>query len=214
MAVFTATIFAYHAPLLEVNSLSQASPIWLGFPFAIYLLMVALGAAASIIDVRHHRIPNTITLAGAAAGIAVSGFCFWPEGLWLGLLGFVTGFALLLPGYLLGMTGGGDVKLMAAFGTFLGPGLTLRAFIIYIIAGMTFALIYSLYARITQGAPLPFTRYWLMLRTLAYTGRVAYLKPAPTEAMGRRMPMAPAIAIGALAAPLIASPPSRLPLPF
>ncbi len=171
-------------------------------PLTPYLLMLVLGAAAAIIDVRHHRIPNALTLSGALLGIVVSGFSTWPDGLWLGLLGLITGLCLFLPGFLLGMTGGGDVKLMAAFGAFLGPGLTLRAFAIYLLAGLTFALVYSVFLRVTQGAQLPFSRYWLMLRTLLRTGRMAYIKPASTEALGKRMPMAPAIAIGALVAPL------------
>ena len=164
--------------------------------------MIVLGATAATIDLRHHRIPNVLSLTGALVGLAASGFSTWPDGLWLGLLGLVTGLCLFLPGFLLGMTGGGDVKLMAAFGTFLGPGLTLRAFVIYLLAGLAFALAHSIYLRVTQGAQLPFKRYWLMLRTLFRTGRMAYIKPAPTEALGKRMPMAPAIVIGALAAPL------------
>ena len=171
-------------------------------PFAHYLMMMALGTTAAVIDLRHHRIPNALTLAGALVGLAASGFVTWPEGIWLGLLGLVTGLCLFLPGFLLGMTGGGDVKLMAAFGAFLGPGLTLRAFAIYLLAGLTFALVYGAYLRLYQGAELPFNRYWLMLRTLFRTGRMAYIKPTSTEALGKRMPMAPAIAIGALAAPL------------
>lgn len=163
---------------------------------------MVLGTTAAIIDLRYHRIPNVLTLAGALVGLAASSISSWPEGLWVGSLGLFTGLCLFLPGFLLGMTGGGDVKLMAAFGAFLGPGLTLRAFAIYLLAGLTFALVFSVYLRVTQGARLPFKRYWLMLRTLILTGRVAYIKPDSTEAMGKRMPMAPAIAIGALAAPL------------
>jgi hypothetical protein len=42
-----------------------------------------------------------------------------------------------------------------------------------------------------------------MIRTLLRTGQLAYLNPKPTEVMGQRLPMAPAIALGALAAPLL-----------
>lgn len=170
--------------------------------YTTYLLMMVLGTTAAIIDVRHHRIPNALTLTGALVGLAASGLSTWPDGLWLGLLGLLTGLFLFLPGFFLGMTGGGDVKLLAAFGAFLGPALTLRAFLIYLLASLAFSLIYGGYIRFTQGAQLPFKRYWLMLRTLFRTGRMAYIKPASTEVLGKRMPMAPAIAIGALAAPL------------
>jgi prepilin peptidase CpaA len=48
-------------------------------------------------------------------------------GIWLALAGCLVGLALMLPGYLIGAMGGGDVKLLAAVGTLLGPGATLRA---------------------------------------------------------------------------------------
>ena len=113
---------------------------------------------------------------------------------------------LLLPGFLLRMTGGGDVKLMASVGSLLGPRLVLYAFILYILAGLVWALVYTFYAWAFQGAEPPLARYGAMLRCLLRTGRVAYIPPKSTEAMGHRLPMAPAIAFGAIAAPLLVAP--------
>ncbi len=169
----------------------------------VYLPLLALTISASFFDLKYKRIPNFLSLLGTIFGIAINGLLLWPDGIPQSLLGFAVGFTLFLPGYLLGMTGGGDLKLMAAVGSLLGPKLAFLAFVIYILAALVWALMYAIYAWVRLGAELPFTRYWLMLRTLLRTGQLAYLKPKTTEVMGQRLPMAPAIALGALAAPLL-----------
>jgi len=180
------------------------SPFFSGFfsSFA-YIALLALVISASFFDLKYKRIPNPLSLSGALAGLAVNGLMFWPDGILQSLLGFAVGFSLFLPGYLLGMTGGGDLKLMAAVGSLLGPKLAFLAFVLYILAALVWVLGYGLYAWVRLGAEPPFSRYWLMIRTLLRTGQLAYLNPKPTEVMGQRLPMAPAIALGALAAPLL-----------
>ena len=65
---------------------------------------------AAVVDIRTRRIPNalTATMSGAGIGFAAAGI----SGISLGAaaLGFVIGFALMLPGHALGATGAGDVK--------------------------------------------------------------------------------------------------------
>jgi Flp pilus assembly protein protease CpaA len=53
----------------------------------------------------------------------------------------------MLPGYLFGATGGGDVKLLAAAGMVLGPGATVWAFVATLIAGGALALIVAVQRR-------------------------------------------------------------------
>lgn len=176
-----------------------------GIPISLGIL-AGLVLVASLLDLIWRRIPNGLTVGAALMGIAVG---FWEtgaSGLSLSILGLLLGFMLFLPGYLLRMTGGGDLKLMAAVGSLLGPSLILYAFLLYILAGLAWALLFGLYAWAAQGAELPFNRYWTMLRTLLRTGRFAYVRPKAGEAMGQRLPMAPAIAFGALAAPLLFAP--------
>ncbi|HEV7300927.1 MAG TPA: A24 family peptidase [Tepidisphaeraceae bacterium] len=83
--------------------------------------MFAVLIWAAIEDVRTRRIRNTLTLTLALAGIAQS---FWmvgtvsPVG---SILGLLVGFSLGLSLFLLGGMGGGDVKLLAAVGAWMGP---------------------------------------------------------------------------------------------
>ena len=73
----------------------------------------------------------------------------------------------MIPGYALGQTGAGDVKLMATAGIFLGPATTLVAGVSSILLGALAALLIALFAR---GAN-PWARYGNMLRCLLVTGK-------------------------------------------
>ncbi len=99
----------------------------------------------------------------------------------------------MLPGHVLGATGAGDVKLLAAAGALLGPGLTLRAFVATVIAGGIIALVVAVH----RG------RLW---RTLDATRRLAVGNAVAAEIedpkAGNRFAYAPAIAIGATLAAL------------
>ena len=92
---------------------------------------------ASWIDWRYRKVPNWLNLSLILAGLAVQVIFYgWP-GLWMGLLGMLLGFGLLIIPWLMHAMGAGDVKLMAAIGVWLGPALTLRAFCVgAILAGI------------------------------------------------------------------------------
>jgi prepilin peptidase CpaA len=82
---------------------------------------VALAVCAGIWDARWRRIPNWLTVSGAAAGIVTNTILFhWP-GLKAALLGMALGLALLLPFVLIRSLGAGDWKLVGALGACLGP---------------------------------------------------------------------------------------------
>jgi prepilin peptidase CpaA len=82
---------------------------------------IAAAAVALLTDLRFRRIPNWLTgstlLVGLFANIWLSGF----EGALYSLTGAALGLAILLPFYIFGTMGAGDVKLLAAFGAVLGP---------------------------------------------------------------------------------------------
>jgi prepilin peptidase CpaA len=94
----------------------------------------------ALVDVRTHRIPNYLTLATALTGLSYQmAFHGWP-GLGDGLLGMALGFAFLILPYVWGGMGAGDVKALAALGTWLGPWRTLFLFVYMGVAGGVIAL--------------------------------------------------------------------------
>lgn len=87
-------------------------------------------------DLTHRLIPNTITFSASMAGLiyhvlsqpAATGLFFSAAGLLAG------GFLLWIP-YRLSWTGGGDVKLLAALGAWIGPYQIVHVFVYSSIVG-------------------------------------------------------------------------------
>ena len=158
-------------------------------------LALTLGlVAAVVIDVRTRRIPNWLTgaIAGGGFGLAFGGGSVTPSQAALGVL---VGLLLMLPGHVIGATGAGDVKLMAAVGAFLGPGMTFRAFLYAAVAGGALAIAVALRRGMLSDTVLGTTQ----LMTSPATTRDAIVAP------GRRNRFAygPAIAAGTLIALLV-----------
>ena len=90
---------------------------------------------AAVWDVRYRRIPNWLSLGGMAAGLVLwtwhSGF----SGFLASMSGLLLGGAFLLPFYIARGMGAGDVKLMGAVGSFLGPYHVLAATIVVALLG-------------------------------------------------------------------------------
>ncbi|HEY8037132.1 MAG TPA: A24 family peptidase [Methylobacter sp.] len=153
--------------------------------------------AAAVIDMKRHRLPNTLTVTAAVLGII---FQYWLHGLsgfLNGLAGLCTGLFLLLPFYAMHWMGAGDVKLMAAVGAFLGWPDSLLAVALTTGTGSIAAL--ALLA--AQGGLTDYARrYGLMATCLFTTGRVAYVPPKQGESSTLLFPYALAIALGTLAA--------------
>jgi prepilin peptidase CpaA len=105
------------------------------------IVVMAGCIAAAAIDLRTRRVPNVLTGAMAAAGLALAAAGSGRFDLATALVGGLVGLALMLPGHVFGATGAGDVKLLAAAGTLLGPGDTLVAFVATAIAGGLLAVI-------------------------------------------------------------------------
>jgi prepilin peptidase CpaA len=155
----------------------------------IVLVTVAAGTgAAAVIDLGTRRVPNVLTMSMAAAGIAMSAAGLGRVGLVASLVGVVLGGVLMLPGHVLGATGAGDVKLLAAAGALLGPALTVKAFVASVIAGGVIAVVVA----IQRGR---------LRRTLNAVARLVIGRSVTAEIehpqAGNRFAYAPAIAIGA-----------------
>jgi prepilin peptidase CpaA len=80
-----------------------------------------IGAAACITDLHSRRIPNWLTFGATAAAFALHFVNAGQTGAEQAAMGWVTGLFLFMPLFLLGGMGAGDVKLLAAFGAWLGP---------------------------------------------------------------------------------------------
>lgn len=99
----------------------------LAIPQIVLLLCVGVfTVVAAISDLRFRKIPNKMTGPMCIAGIVYHvGFFGW-DGLQVSLLGFAAGFGVLFVLWMIATAGGGDVKLMAALGTWLGWLMVLK----------------------------------------------------------------------------------------
>jgi prepilin peptidase CpaA len=112
-----------------------------------YSILCALLLIAAISDCRSYKIPNWLTFGGSAFALIYSAMVpFSPQlGLGWSLGGLALGLSLMLPLYMLGMMGAGDVKLMAMVGAFLGMTHTLYAVLFVFAAGGLGALAFALW---------------------------------------------------------------------
>ena len=138
--------------------------------------------------------PNPLTLGIAALGLLLAALHVTAVGVTGALVGMGLGFALMMPGHLLGATGAGDVKLFAALGAMLGPGRTGQAFLYTAIAGGLLAVVIAIQRRRLRDT---MGRTAMLVRT---GGGTAAEIERPTQ--NNRFAYAPAIAAGTLAAAL------------
>lgn len=158
------------------------------------MALFAALVVATVIDIRTRRIPNGLTAALAGAGLGLAAFGTGGVSLWGAAAGLVVGLALMTPGYLLGATGGGDVKLMAAVGTVVGPSTVIWAFLFTGVAGGVLALIVA-------------GQRGRLAATVAGTGRLmtatAGSAPLGVATPARKFAYGPAIAAGSALAVLL-----------
>ncbi len=124
-------------------------------------LVSAILVEAAVIDGRQLRVPNWLTFHFALGGLV---FAAWTGGremfLW-SLAGAGVGLISLLPLYAIGGMGAGDVKLMAGVGAWLGPWLTLYAFV-------STALVGGLLGAAMIFASGNWIRHWVMFQTIGH----------------------------------------------
>ena len=102
-----------------------------------------IALAACVTDLRTRRVPNVLTLGAAGAAVAFHAASHAGSGLLFAVLGWGVGLLMFLPLFVLRGIGGGDVKLLAALGAWLGPSLVLWVAAFAAIAGGVFALVVS-----------------------------------------------------------------------
>lgn len=114
----------------------------------------AVGCAAVAEDLYRRRISNWTSSAAVVGGLVWhTGHEGW-KGVAISLLGSASGFGVFLLFYLLHGMGGGDLKLMAGFGSLLGPASVFHAaFFVALFGGVMAAVwlaIHSLRAAIAR----------------------------------------------------------------
>jgi prepilin peptidase CpaA len=157
---------------------------------------VGMVTLAAIFDLMSRRIPNALVAAGLVAALFLHVFLPAGGGWKVWMLGMLTGFGVFLPFYVLRGMAAGDVKLMAAVGSFVGPHLAFKiALATFVIGGA-----WSLFVIVYKGK---IRDTWINLRALMapvlmrIAGMPAQSTGMQKESVGR-LPYAVAIALGTL----------------
>ncbi|MFL1455965.1 prepilin peptidase [Marinobacter sp. GN3S48] len=163
----------------------------------LFLIALIVGLSlAVLIDATKRRIPNWLTVGIACAGLILQTWSGHGSGLGTGIIGIAVGLLCFLPLHIFGAMGGGDVKLLAGVGAFLGP---VNVFLAALITMMVGGVIGLAYITAKGGLLMMIRRYHSMLM-LMVAGQLQYIPPAPGEAAGLRFPYALAIACGTVLA--------------
>ena len=104
------------------------------------VVLVGLLCAAAWLDIRVHRVPNKLTVAGLVAAFALRA----PLGvaaMLSGLEGFAIALAVAVLFFALGAVGGGDAKLLAMVGAFLGLDPLAGALAYIVLLGAAMAIV-------------------------------------------------------------------------
>ncbi|WP_321887398.1 prepilin peptidase [Paraburkholderia bannensis] len=107
------------------------------------LAFAAWAVAIAVCDCRSRRVPNTLVGAGLCAALAASLMHAGPAHLSMvqALAAAAVGLAALMPFFLLGMMGAGDVKVFAVLGAWCGMQPLLDLWIVASIAALVHALV-------------------------------------------------------------------------
>lgn len=92
-------------------------------------------------DLRTLRIPNLLTGPAILVGLALNAWFLGWDGVRMSLTGFGLAVLLLFVPFALGGIGGGDVKMMGAIGSLLGPHLLAQGLMIGVVLGGFFAVV-------------------------------------------------------------------------
>jgi prepilin peptidase CpaA len=151
---------------------------------------VLLCCAAAWTDLRSRRIPNSLVLPALVGALCLHSALHAGQGFLLSLSGAAVAGGLLLPGYVLRMTGAGDVKLLMAVGAWLGfPAALTAALLSLVVGGLVGIGVAASKSRLRE----VLGRAFGLGRWLAH--RAANVPLARPEGSGLRVPFGAAIAV-------------------
>jgi prepilin peptidase CpaA len=114
-----------------------------------YAPLLGLLLAAAFIDARRRRIPNWLTFGLILSGLCRAAVVIGPSGVGPALAGILAGGAVPLILFALGALGGGDVKLLAGVGAWMGATGALAVFTATCVIGLFLILGQALMQRRT-----------------------------------------------------------------
>lgn len=158
---------------------------------AVFTAVMVVGGA---LDLKWRRIPNVVTVTGVVAGLALRGF-IGTDALISGAWGVGLALLLAVPFFMVGALGGGDVKLLAAAGAFMGPKDLFGACLLIGLLGGVLALVEA----VRRGAlrALLLNVFYMLTRWLSPDRRS--LEPTLLPPARMTIPYGVPIAVGALA---------------
>lgn len=109
-----------------------------------YIPLLGFLAWAVVTDLRARRISNVLTLALALTGLVQSFLPLHTVSPGMSLAGLGTGFGITFILFAIGALGGGDVKLVAGVGAWVGPVPILVIFLAEKVLGLVIILIQAL----------------------------------------------------------------------
>ncbi|NBO81391.1 MAG: prepilin peptidase [Betaproteobacteria bacterium] len=130
---------------MAFEMLLELSPFHLAPAATLSLLALLLLAAG--FDIAQRRVPNTLIIVGATTALALATRSGWP-GISGAVIGGLAALVVLLPVYVSGIMGAGDVKLISMVGGFLGPHHFLFALLCIFVAGGALSMFYLLRQRL------------------------------------------------------------------
>ena len=108
---------------------------------------VLVATTGAVCDVRSARIPNWLTYSSLAAALALRLVASGWAGLKGGLVGVLVAGGIFLVLFLMGAMGGGDLKLMASVGAWVGSGQVVTMLLAAAFAGGFLALVHVAFGR-------------------------------------------------------------------
>ena len=164
----------------------------------IFVVVIAVVIAA-LTDIRTYRVHNLVTLPLLVSGLIYHGVVGGSAGLIMSAYGAMIGLGLLFLFFLLGGMGGGDVKLLAGIGAWLGWQFTVVVLAIASIAAGIYALIFAVITGRIRETWAKFQILWFRVssvgRHFAAEDRVELIL-ANSDKQGRVVPFAAMMAVG------------------
>lgn len=160
---------------------------------AITVTSIVLVTACSVTDILSRRIPNLFLAPALSLGLICYGLDSGMSGLYESFLGLFIGIAVLMPIYIMGGTGAGDVKLLGVVGALLGfQGVFVAAVATFVCGGLL-GTAWILW-RIIDALPAVQFLHHTQLKSAGLSSSNAWMPKR--KILGTTIPYAPAIACG------------------